>query len=293
MESVGERLSNINVTSSSSSSSPLTRNYEFFKLFLNPQRSNRLKIPRDFLRNIKCQIPTEISLIGPSQNVWKVYLVQLENDYFFEQGWAEFVVDNHMKNEDFCVFEYVEENKCQVQIFDSSNGCERDSAFHAVPSRASISTRSATSKGKEKAVGVGDEGPFVSQRRDITDEDACAALEAALAFESKNPFTVLVMQTSHVYTDFCVSLPISFWRESLPPQSEAVTVRDPHGRAWPVQIAKSEDRNFGQLSTGWRDISYANNIEANDVCIFEIIKEGELQLHLFRVIEEIKPLIKK
>ncbi|RZC91992.1 hypothetical protein C5167_027881 [Papaver somniferum] len=353
--------------SNMTSSSIVTGNYEFFKLVLNPHSSNRLKLPVDFVRNVKCQIPTEISLIGPSRNVWKVQLVQVENDYFFEQGWSEFVVDNHMKNKDFCLFEYVEENKCQVMIFDSFDGCEREAAFHAVPSQASSSTPDATtskgkgkavedegkenaaedegiaepypgtfasqrrditdedsfvpsrassstpfeattSKGKEKAVEedegkentVEDEGiaephtgPFVSQRRDITDEDSFIALDAALGFESKNPSTLMVMQTSHVYTDFCVSLPISFCKVILPPNGEAVTVfvRDPHGRAWHVEMAASEDGLFAQLSTGWRDLSYTNNIEANDVCIFELVKEDELQLHIFRVVEEIKPLI--
>ncbi|XP_026458673.1 B3 domain-containing protein REM20-like [Papaver somniferum] len=118
-----------------------------------PAASTLAKFPVDFVRNVKCPIPTEISLIGPSRNVWKVQLVQVENDYFFGQGWSEFVVDNHMKYEDFCVFEYVEENKCQVIIFDCSNGCESQAAFHAVPSQASSSTpAAATSKGKEKAV---------------------------------------------------------------------------------------------------------------------------------------------
>ncbi|KAI3891228.1 hypothetical protein MKW98_007533 [Papaver atlanticum] len=399
------------------SSSIITGNYEFFKLVLNPQSSIRLKLPVDFVQNVKCRIPTEISLIGPSRNVWNVQLVQVENDYFFEQGWSEFVLDNHMKNEDFCLFEYVEENKCQVIIFDCSNGCEREAAFHAVPSQASSSTPSATtSKGKEKAVedegkenavedeglaephtgtfasqrrditdedsfvpsrassstpfasttskgkekAVEDEGkenamedephtgpfvsqkrdmpdedsfvpsrassstpfaattskgkekaveedegkdkgiaephtgPFVSQRRDITDEDSFVALDAALGFESKNPSTLMVMRASHVYTDFCVSFPISFCNVILPPNGEAVTVfvKDPHGRAWHVEMAASCDGLFAQLSTGWRDLSYTNNIEANDVCIFELIKEDELQLHIFRVVEEIKPLIK-
>ncbi|KAI3876927.1 hypothetical protein MKX03_032472 [Papaver bracteatum] len=336
------------------SSSIITGNFGFFKLVLNPQSSNRLKLPVDFVRNVKCRIPTEISLIGPSRNVWNVQLVQVEDDYFFEHGWSEFVLDNHMKSEDFCLFEYVEENKCQVMIFDCSNGCEREAAFHAVPSQASSSTPAATtskgkenavedeglaephtgpfasqrrdmtdedsfipsrassstpfaattSKGKEKAVeedeGKEDEGiaethpgPFVSQRRDITDEDSFVALDAALGFESKNPSTLMVMRASQVYTDFCVSLPISFCKVILPPNGEAMTVfvKDPHGRTWQVEMAASEDGLFARLSTGWRDLSYTNNIEANDVCIFELVKEDELQLHIFRVVEEIKPLI--
>ncbi|RZC53663.1 hypothetical protein C5167_012524 [Papaver somniferum] len=244
-----------------------------------------------------------------------------------------------MKYEDFCVFEYVEENKCQVIIFDCSNGCESQAAFHAVPSQASSSTpAAATSKGKEKAVedegqrrditdddsfvpsrassstpfaattskgkekavedegkenAVEDEGtaephtrPFVSQRRDITDEDSFIALDAALGFESKNLSSLMLMRASH-------SLPISFCKVILPPNGEAVTVfvKDPYGRAWHVVMAASEDGLFAQLSTGWRDLSYANYIEANDVCIFELVKEDELQLPIFRVVEEIKPLI--
>ncbi|KAI3963207.1 hypothetical protein MKX01_030337 [Papaver californicum] len=143
-----------------------------------------------------------------------------------------------MKSEDFCLFEYVEEKKCQVIIFDRSNGCERDNAFHVVPSRASSNTPSATtSKGKEKA--VEDEAephpePFASQRRDVTNEDLFVALDAAFGFQSVKPFTLL--------------FPISFLKESLTAHNEAtMNVRDPHGRAWHVHIATSEDGKFGQL----------------------------------------------
>ncbi|KAI3861885.1 hypothetical protein MKW92_016348 [Papaver armeniacum] len=133
-------------------------------------------------------------------------------------------------------------------------------------------------------------GPFISQRRDITEKEENRALNAALGFVSKKPYVMITMRKSHVYTGFCLPLPRSFWKAHLPDHSQEMILRDPRGKTWNVRLYVNQIHQIGQLTEGWRRISFTNNIEASDVCIFELVKPNEFKLHIFRVIEEIVPL---
>ncbi|KAI3875069.1 hypothetical protein MKW98_019642 [Papaver atlanticum] len=363
-------------TPSSKSSSSVTRRVpEFFKIFLSPESFYKMKVPIEFLEQLRCEIPGTFSLRGPSGKVWRVRLLEMGDGYYFKDGWEDFVIDNFMSNKDFCAFKYVSENCLQVQIFER-NGCEKESAFKANCSQASITNCSARHKGEkavknqgkfpifkgrastmnlsarcwgEKAVknqgkfpiikgrastmnvstrcwggkavknqskfpifkgqastmnrsarcwgkkavknqGERLGGPFISQRRDITVEEENVALNAALGFVSEKPYVMITMRKSHVYTGFCLPLPRSFWKAHLPDCSQEMTLRDPRGKTWTVRLYVNQIHQIGQLTEGWRKISFTNNIEASDVCIFELVKPNEFKLHIFRVIEEIVPL---
>ncbi|MCL7046950.1 hypothetical protein MKW94_020455 [Papaver nudicaule] len=202
-----------------------------------------------------------------------------------------------MSDGDFCVFKYVKKLCLRVQIFDQ-NGCEKESAFLANCSQPCTFNFSASRMGKRGKKAVKNQadrlgGPFISQRRDITYEEKMMAFNAALRFVSKRPFTMITVRVSHVYTGFCLPLPCSFWKAHLPHRSQGMTVRDPRGKAWAVRFYVHPDHQIGQLSEGWRKISFRNNIEASDVCIFELMRPNELKLHIFRVVEEITPLKKE
>ncbi|KAI3930609.1 hypothetical protein MKX01_037055 [Papaver californicum] len=238
-------------SSSHSASVTSVRPVEFFKIFLSPKSFNKMKVQVEFFAQITREIPGIFSLRGPSGRVWKVRLLKMDDGYYFENGWQDFVIGNYMSNEDFCVFKYVEKLCLRVQIFDR-NACEKESAFQANCSQPCTTNFSASHKQKKavknQAESIG--GRFISQRRDITHEEEMMALDAALGFVPKNPYVMITMRISHVYTGFYL----------------------------------------GQLTEGWRRISFTNNIEAGDVCIFELVRPKELKLHIFRVVEEITPL---
>ncbi|XP_026383136.1 B3 domain-containing protein Os11g0197600-like isoform X2 [Papaver somniferum] len=276
----------------SKSSSLVTRRVpEFFKIFLSPESFYKMKVPVEFLEQLTCGIPGSFSLCGPSGKVWRVRLLEMGDGYYFKDGWEDFVIDNFMSNKDFCAFKYVSKNCLQVQIFER-NGCEKESAFKANCSQASTTNFSARHKGKKAVKNQGERlgGPFISRRRDITVEAEHMALNAALGFVSKKPYAMITMRKSHVYTGFCLPLPRSFWKAHLPDCSQEMTLRDPRGETWSVRLYVNQIHQVGQLTEGWRKISFTNNIEASDVCIFELVKPNEFKLHIFRVIEEIIPL---
>ncbi|KAI3868252.1 hypothetical protein MKX03_000163 [Papaver bracteatum] len=273
------------------SSSVTRRVPEFFKVFFSPKSFNKMKVPVEFLEQLTCEIPRIFSLHGPSGNVWRVRLLKMDDGYYFENGWQDFVIDNFMSDLDICVFKYVNENWLQVQIFEQ-NGCEKESAFEANCSQASTTNCSARRWG-EKAMKNQDErlvGPLMSQRRDITVEEENMALNAACGFVSANPCTMITMRKSHVYTGFCLPLPRSFCKEHLPDHCQDMTLRDPRGEVWGVRFYINKTHQVGQLTVGWRKASFTNNIETSDVCIFELVKPDEFELHIFRVVEEITPL---
>ncbi|RZC53619.1 hypothetical protein C5167_012474 [Papaver somniferum] len=164
--------------------------------------------------------------------------------------------------------------------------------FPIIKGRASTMNRSARCWGKKAVKNQGERlgGPFISQRRDITVKEENMALNAALRFVSKKPYAMITMRKSHVYTGFCLPLPRSFWKAHLPDCSQQMTLRDPRGKTWSVRLYVNQIHQVGQLTEGWRKISFTNNIEASDVCIFELVKPNEFKLHIFRVIEETVPL---
>ncbi|MCL7038217.1 hypothetical protein MKW94_021800 [Papaver nudicaule] len=279
-------------TTSSSSSSSVTRVPEFFKVFLSPQSFYKMKIPVEFLDQLTCETPESISLIGPSGKVWRVCLLEMDDGYYFEKGWQDFVIDNFMINEDFCVFQYVNEGCLQVQIFEQ-NGCERESAFQANCSQAQACTTNCSAGHKvkkevENQAEIPSSGPLISLRRAIKKEEENMALRGAQGFISQNPYTMITVRNSHVYTGSSLPLPVSFWKVNLPHHTQSFIVRDPRGKAWDVKFHCDAARHYGGLTVGWRKISFANSIEASDVCILELVKPNELKLHIFRVVEELK-----
>ncbi|OVA15443.1 B3 DNA binding domain [Macleaya cordata] len=280
-----------------------------------------LRIPIPFLKHIIRETSRTFYLTGPSGEIWTVSLIQNIDGYFFEEGWQEFVRDHFMELGDFCVFIYEGNMHFTVQIFDTS-GCEKESAFHAICSQDY--THSVRDKGKKigsneaaKVLNASSyescqcysnrkrnmaanvtqadkqSGTLTSQRRHVTSEEKGRAINAANEFESKNPFTMIVMRHSYVYSGFCLPMPCSFKNFHLPETDQEIILRDPRGNEWPVSyVVTNGSQRRGSLSAGWGAFSYHNNIEKDDVCIFELIKEDVMQVHIFRVVDEITPLIK-
>lgn len=88
--------------------------------------------------------------------------------------------------------------------------------------------------------------------------------------------------------NFNQSLPGSFPFKHLPDDSGEIFLHDPKKRQWTVRYLTSKRP---ALSGGWGKFAVGNNIEVDDVCIFELIAKCHLKVHIFRVLEDIKPLL--
>ncbi|XP_011621668.1 B3 domain-containing protein Os01g0723500 isoform X2 [Amborella trichopoda] len=132
---------------------------------------------------------------------------------------------------------------------------------------------------------------FQSGRRVVTLDEKARALEAANSFKTNNPRCVIAMKPSNVYHCFYLHIPRSFAKMHLPKVRLAMHLRDPTGREWEV-ICICREGNATALSGGWAAFSIGNNLEEGDVCIFELKEEKLMAVHIFRVVEEIVPLIR-
>ncbi|KAJ0962778.1 hypothetical protein J5N97_027900 [Dioscorea zingiberensis] len=133
--------------------------------------------------------------------------------------------------------------------------------------------------------------PLKSRRRPVSQEELNRAIDRSQAFRSAYPFISLVMRDSYCYHHFQLNLPFGFAKEHLPTSNTKMTLWDPNGRSWPV--AYLYYRRRAALRSGFNRFSYENNLERGDVCIFELIKPDEMRVHIYRVVEEITPLIRK
>ncbi|KAF8711240.1 hypothetical protein HU200_029258 [Digitaria exilis] len=132
----------------------------------------------------------------------------------------------------------------------------------------------------------------ISQRRPVTEEEKDLALTRAKEFKSNNPFAVQIMMESYVYVGFFMNITCEFVRESLPRTSKKMTLWDPLGKPWEVNYVYYSDRSVASFSGGWGKFALGNNLEKFDVCIFELFKEDNIKVHIYRVVPEITPLLR-
>ncbi|RLM69438.1 B3 domain-containing protein [Panicum miliaceum] len=132
----------------------------------------------------------------------------------------------------------------------------------------------------------------ISQRRPVTQEEKDLALRRAKEFKSKNPFAVQTMMESYVYVGFFMNITCDFVRESLPRKSKKMTLWDPLGKPWEVNYVYYSDRSVASFSGGWGKFALGNNLEKFDVCVFELFKEDNIKVHIYRVVPEITPLLR-
>lgn len=74
-------------------------------------------------------------------------------------------------------------------------------------------------------------------------------------------------------------IPAYFLGDHLPKQKTTILLRDPKGRAWEVTFIADDCRSH--LSGGWSAFSVGNNLKEGDVCIFEVVDECQMQMHIF------------
>ncbi|KAH7686102.1 B3 DNA binding domain-containing protein [Dioscorea alata] len=133
-------------------------------------------------------------------------------------------------------------------------------------------------------------GSLLSQRRPVTKDEMDRTIEMAKSFNSQNPFFAVVMREAYVYSSFFMNVPHTFVKQYFPETKTEMILWDSEGKRWPIMYNSYGRR--GGFSAGWGKFSRNHNIEKDDVCIFELIKEYEMRVHIYRVVEEISPLVR-
>ncbi|KAI3441350.1 uncharacterized protein J3R85_002629 [Psidium guajava] len=96
----------------------------FFKLILQKEPTQELKIPPKFARLFSEELPHRLILRGSSGKNWNAKLRKDVTGVYIHDGWREFHIDNSLGNKEFLLFEYDGKRSFEVHIYDPT-GLER------------------------------------------------------------------------------------------------------------------------------------------------------------------------
>ncbi|KAK7818027.1 b3 domain-containing transcription factor vrn1 [Quercus suber] len=113
--------------------------------------------------------------------------------------------------------------------------------------------------------------------RTLSASEKDRALQRVRAFESKNPFFMVVMQPSYVCPGHSLSISSSFAKKYMRKMSgEFVILRSLNGGTWSVKFSFYKAQTKAKFRLGWKKFARDNNLKVADVCIFELINGVEV-----------------
>ncbi|KAK9136205.1 hypothetical protein Syun_015535 [Stephania yunnanensis] len=285
------------------------RDLRFFKVMFG-DFGRRMRIPRVFLRRLLEESPDEVNLEGPSGNIWHVKLKRTKDDIFLEQGWEAFKVDHSLAMGEALLFEYDGKKHLKVTDIVSMYGLTRRDIFTVECSQESMS------QGNERQVSnlthVGDRRldnviePNLSMPFDQIDPLSHQVTEsilaspnadtlmidqgpgpghdpdpkaAALAFTSCYPFFMIQIKSYNVIEPYHLHIPTQFSREHLHSMPKRIFLLNLGGTRWSVRVLPKPTTKL--LASGFRNFSRDNNLKVGDYCVFELVNETELKVHIF------------
>ncbi|GAB2227283.1 hypothetical protein Droror1_Dr00009098 [Drosera rotundifolia] len=133
---------------------------------------------------------------------------------------------------------------------------------------------------------------FRSNRRRVTDEEKQSTYQIA-SRHLKGPSFLVRMQPSHVRHGFTLTIPKLWANSNLPSNLQEIQLGIwTSEELWAVKYRRSTQN---MLLTGWSKFVFDNNIEEDDVCVFELrrVSQGKpviFDVHIFRVVNEVVPL---
>ncbi|KAJ4787520.1 B3 domain-containing protein [Rhynchospora pubera] len=262
------------------------------------------------------------SIEGPTGRMWHVELEKTTTGMVFTTGWSKFVEDHSLKEHELLTFRY---NGCMsftVLIFDKT-ACEKEHGDDdgvsgnngrqtrlkprnlnfgeekSVPStehniidietedEENVTGVETSTRKRKKGFVIGKRTcKPLPKRPPVTEKENLNAQKAALSFASKNPYFVIRLKPSHIYSrSMTLRLPAQFSRMFLPRSKTEVVLRvSGNSNTWSVAyLAYAADRD--QLSRGWSSFVRDNSLEEDDYCAFELVKSAEFLVHIFRVCE--------
>ncbi|KAL1560028.1 hypothetical protein AAHA92_10295 [Salvia divinorum] len=102
---------------------PLNKDPSFSKCFSTLHNIDNIRIPPEWVMQYRSDVPFQCVLFMPNGFCWTVRMLNIASGCHFNIGWKEFVIDNHIHNNDTLVFTHKGEGKFRVQRYDSVAGC--------------------------------------------------------------------------------------------------------------------------------------------------------------------------
>ncbi|XP_078152328.1 B3 domain-containing protein Os01g0723500-like isoform X2 [Carex rostrata] len=240
------------------------------------------------------------SIEGPTGQTWYAELEKTASGVFFTTGWSKFVTDHSLKEHELLIIRY---NGClsfTVLIFDKT-ACEKEDwdggsvnggrKAQLKPIKLAFGQDELGDQLKDEEMNVVETSTRKHKKASersksglVTEKEKLKAREAAHSFASENPFFVICLKASHVYSSWRrLRFPMKFSRKYMPRSKTEFILRvSANSKTWSTAfIPHISERD--RLSRGWSSFVCDNSLEEEDYCAFELVKSSEFLIHIFRV----------
>ncbi|KAM4132648.1 hypothetical protein ACJW30_01G267400 [Castanea mollissima] len=302
-----------------------TKAPHFFKIVM-PQtlQEGKLRIPKKFISKYGVDLSNMAFLTIPNGTKWKVKMAKRDGEVWFQHGWCEFARFHALAPGHFLVLRYEGNSHFYVLIFDATateidyplddqhnilrmEDIERDDIDNSVeimdgfipsqktreksPLPCPLPHKRAKTNPRKEYSGATKRCPKSEViERTLSASEKDRALQRVRAFESKNPFFMVVIQPSYVYPGDSLSIPSSFAKKYMRKMSgEFVILRYFNGGTCSVKFSFYKAQTKAKFREGWKKFARDNNLKVGDVCIFELINGVEVafKVAIFRAANDI------
>lgn len=179
----------------------------------------------------------------------------------------------------------------------SSSDTSDDATVLTTPVNIAPSPMSrAHNKREDQLLGCNAEGTvsYQTSRKSQADLDAICATQmpvtaedagAPLSFTSPFPNFMKVMMSSNVGGSFTLAIPRKFSSAYLPSYRTEIVLRNVKGDCW--NVTSSRYGHQTKFCGGWMSFVRQNVVKMGDICVFELVDERVLQVHIFQATQRV------
>ncbi|MED6175471.1 hypothetical protein PIB30_078702 [Stylosanthes scabra] len=265
---------------------PATTVVRFFKIICHWHiRDEKIKLPTEFTKKCGLKLPNPVTLKVTDGSKKKVHWTKINGAiWFIGKEWKEFLEHYSVCHGHLMLFKYcVVASYFEVQIFDNTT---LEIEYPNQPDEPHFDDLE-DDDDSDYDNDNDDDDDYVDnvkvhkydeyQWKDTSESSADAdARRRELPTERKtnNPSFEVVMQDSYINGGRCMAIPSGFAREYMKEGDYLLKVVG-SGRTWKVMFKTwcgyGMPYKKYKLQKGWAKFSQGNNLEKNDVCVFELI----------------------
>ncbi|XP_026398704.1 putative B3 domain-containing protein At5g66980 [Papaver somniferum] len=248
----------------SSSSVNGQKNHHFFQVFTPDKSSHHLKLPAAFINKLDEDLPKKGTLRDSTDKLWSVKVVKSGNDYFFQNGWEDFVNHYTLQYGNFLMFNYHGNSRFHVSVFDYTTQCEREDTTidyvigNGNPSLGEDACELEVPESLRKS--LGDSSENSSENYEV--------IANSYDDPEKPRFTTTVNERS----PYAVHIPKQLVIDHALELKTDMTIRVQSGKKWPVEVYFEESAKRYIICRGWHDFKTDNNMKHGEKCILEFKK---------------------
>ncbi|WOG84889.1 hypothetical protein DCAR_0104074 [Daucus carota subsp. sativus] len=245
-------------------------------------------IPRKFERLFEKNLDNRIQLSVPSGSVWSIDLEKQQDKVWLQNGWPEFAKFYSIGFGYLLVFEYQEDSKFKVLIFDPS-ASEIDYPANCSTTLEFVKSTKVEKK-RENEFNISDDSDEISPRKRTRASYSCIAnsngksacnvkkdpaLAAAKDFKSEKPYFIVSMTPSHIKGSSGMHITKTFEEVYKKWMKNVEVILEVGGKTWPVFSYFNLSNDRCAFRHGWADFARDNSLKVGDVCVFELINPSK------------------